>query len=509
MKKKILSLAVATGLVGAASVAQAQMHINDKGLGEALIYPFYSAANGNDTYVHVVNTTDDTKAVKVRFIEAMNSREVLDFNLYLSPEDVWAGVITADPNGNGAMIRTVDNSCTVPQLGTARGSVTEMDNGDMRRDEPFVNFGYTNDEDDSIERTLEGYIEVIEMGQMSPAGSSGSPTPGWAAVHDTNGVPNSCSLLTNFWSSVGGTDGPWTVGEADEGFVPTWNGEGTAGGLYGFGVVINVPQGRATGYDAVAIDDFVADGDPILHENPGDEFPNLNDGQDSATIFDGVTPLTMTFTQADGGSADAVSSLLMSSRIMNDYVVDPAINATTDWVVAMPTKRFYVNVGTQYADVPFNSPWDTELNQACEYIAFDFWDREEAVEISTTGPVFSPRPTQQTGSDLTLCREVSLISFAGSDSALNGSGKILHGIDPGYNEGWASLSFEPSDLNSASRANLQTGARQLESDGGDILSGLPVTGFAVFSYQNGQLEGGVLSNYSASSKHKQEINIAD
>src|SRR5690606_37235273 len=89
------------------------------GLGEALVYPFYSAANGNDTYIHVVNTTEDVKAVKVRFIESQNSQEVLDFNLYLSPQDAWAGVITANPNGDGAMIRTADNSCSVPRLGEA------------------------------------------------------------------------------------------------------------------------------------------------------------------------------------------------------------------------------------------------------------------------------------------------------------------------------------------------------------------------------------------------------
>src|SRR5690606_18908242 len=121
MNKKILSLAVAAGLTGVvAGTAQAAMHVNDKGMGEALVYPFYSTEGGNDTYVHVVNTTAYTKAVKVRFIEARNSQEVLDFNLYLSPEDEWAGVITDAGNG-GAMIRTVDNSCTVPELGTSGG----------------------------------------------------------------------------------------------------------------------------------------------------------------------------------------------------------------------------------------------------------------------------------------------------------------------------------------------------------------------------------------------------
>src|SRR5690606_11158429 len=124
MKKNILSLAVAAALTGVvAGSAQAAMHINDKGMGEALVYPFFSTQGGNDTYVHVVNTTGYTKAVKVRFIEARNSREVLDFNLYLSPEDEWAGAIVATADG-GAMIQTVDTSCTVPELGTSGGGHT-------------------------------------------------------------------------------------------------------------------------------------------------------------------------------------------------------------------------------------------------------------------------------------------------------------------------------------------------------------------------------------------------
>lgn len=45
MNKKILSLAVAAGLTGVvAGTAQAAMHVNDKGMGEALVYPFYSTA---------------------------------------------------------------------------------------------------------------------------------------------------------------------------------------------------------------------------------------------------------------------------------------------------------------------------------------------------------------------------------------------------------------------------------------------------------------------------------
>ena len=45
----------------------------------------------------VVNTTASTKAVKVRFREGKNSAEVLDFNVFLSPFDVWTASITPGP----------------------------------------------------------------------------------------------------------------------------------------------------------------------------------------------------------------------------------------------------------------------------------------------------------------------------------------------------------------------------------------------------------------------------
>src|SRR5690554_1653564 len=92
MKKKLLPLAMLAGLAGAAGTAQA-VYINTDGHGETLIYPYYTVENGQNTYVNITNTTDYYKAVKVRFIEGENSAEVLDFNLYLSPHDVWTGSV--------------------------------------------------------------------------------------------------------------------------------------------------------------------------------------------------------------------------------------------------------------------------------------------------------------------------------------------------------------------------------------------------------------------------------
>ena len=112
MKKNILSVAVASGVAGLALNAQAAMYLNPEGTGEVLLFPYYNAQNGNETSMHIVNTTDKAKAIKVRFMEYVNSQEVLDFNLYMSAGDHFA--FTIFQSGDGGAIVTTDNSCTVP-----------------------------------------------------------------------------------------------------------------------------------------------------------------------------------------------------------------------------------------------------------------------------------------------------------------------------------------------------------------------------------------------------------
>src|SRR5437868_14216437 len=122
-KRKSLYAALAgLGALGATGAAQA-VNVNPDGLGQALIYPYYTtradaAGNTYNSLLSVVNSTSSAKAVKVRFLEGKNSREVLDFNLYLSPRDVWvAGILPAGvAAGGGAGVFTPDKSCTTPTV---------------------------------------------------------------------------------------------------------------------------------------------------------------------------------------------------------------------------------------------------------------------------------------------------------------------------------------------------------------------------------------------------------
>jgi hypothetical protein len=156
MNRKNLTAAVLAGLAGAAGLAgTAQaVNLNPDGLGQVLIYPYFTSNDGNQTVLSVVNTTDQAKAVKVRFLEGYNSREVLDFNLYLSAYDVWVAGI-ADVEGTPNLF-IPDTSCTVPYL-YGMGIDAGMEYGMQ----PFLPFAYTGKNTDGARPTSAAQPKVI------------------------------------------------------------------------------------------------------------------------------------------------------------------------------------------------------------------------------------------------------------------------------------------------------------------------------------------------------------
>ena len=163
--KKSLHVALAgLSTLGLAGAAEAVM-VNPNGLGQVLIYPYYTVRNGYNvgpvsaapfnTLLSIVNTTNSTKAVKVRFREGKASKEVLDFNVFLSPFDMWTaavepGVGITGSDIAGAMIETQDNSCTIPNFVKGVGV-------------PFRTTLLNDVIGSSDDRLTEGYFEVFEM----------------------------------------------------------------------------------------------------------------------------------------------------------------------------------------------------------------------------------------------------------------------------------------------------------------------------------------------------------
>lgn len=480
MKRNLINMAVLSTL-GLAGTAGA---VTTSSLGEVLIYPYYSVRSGNDTIITVVNTQGTAKAVKVRFLESKNSREVLDFNLYLSPHDVWTGAISQ--TASGAKIATGDTSCTVPAI--PAGGVE------------FRNFQYTGSnadgEDGSLNRTREGYVEIIEMGTVNHVDidpSSATVFFDTAVTHTSSGVPANCAAVVNGWKSGG------IFTTTDLGFG---NGlSSPAGGMMGTGTLINVTNGTDFSFDPIAMDDFASSPN---HSAPGDLFPALTDADPfSVTFYQGSA---IASNWINGRPADAVSALFMRTAVLNEYTVEPTLAAGTDWVVNFPTKRFYVSpdidTDADSVDKNYFRPFtqDFKLNGACEEVALTIYDREE--RTTTTDVDFSPLPPVGKNS---LCWEVNVVTFNGTN--VLGSALALNIPTSGFNSGWLRMGF-PDVTGAGATDGVGNPTREIVDDANTTYAGLPVIGFGVQEYVNGNL-GGVLSNYGGSFVHKYNRSISD
>lgn len=526
MKRNTLTTAVVAGLTGMAGMVSVSnaVNVNPDGMGQVLLYPYYSARGGNDTLISIVNTTERGKAVKIRFIEALNSREVLDFNIYMSPYDVWTAVVTAE--GEGGKVITSDTTCTVPYFYNATAGFGEQ---------AFLDFEYAptaarDGGPTGIERTASGYIEVIEMGTLlatpekKPKATEATYVA-WAVKHAA-GVPGDCQALVNAWTDYQGATTTDTLGG---GWVaaPTFGfdtDQGVSGGIYGAASIINVADGTMFSYNATAIDGFFDAGD-MSHTDPGNLLPSLASGTgDTSYVFSGGAVLTHTWSE----TFEAVNAVITHDKIMNEYVTDAEIGARTEWVVTMPTKRLHTD-GLSTALPPFTRGWyesgtgaNKKWNFACEDLTFSFYDREERpdpVTPATPGPkppVVSPQPppgeTVTPTPDLfQLCREANVIRFASDDSVPAASEILKEPVRTGtvfgyvnfelpYTEGWVAIDLANVDEDSTVFAT--TPIRQNQAENGDFLNGLPVIGFGVTTYTNGNIGAGVLANYGGTFAHR-------
>ena len=109
---------------------------NTKQAGDALIFPAYYVGNGWETHLRVINTSSTNAVVaKVVIYAGDDSRELRDFNIYLSAGDVWTGTIKVDEDGQAKLIST-DDSSPLPGGGMADA------NNPMKSDPIDVSAGY-------------------------------------------------------------------------------------------------------------------------------------------------------------------------------------------------------------------------------------------------------------------------------------------------------------------------------------------------------------------------------
>lgn len=472
--------------------------LDPRGGGQVLLYPLYSVDRGNQTLMSIVNTSARGKALHVAFHEGFDNRTVLNFNLYLGPYDVWtAGIFSVDENGPAAIL-TRDKSCTVPSF----GSVQYV---------PFRNYGYSGAQSDGgssgLERTREGTIEVIEMGSLV----SGSPAA-VAAAHGDNGVPANCAALVQAWIAP---DGFWVQDSTRDLGNPT-------GGLFGGAALVNVANGTMWSYNAAALEEFRQDpGDVprgtrnsvVLHRVGSDPHPNLADALTdpsrdiaaASVLIDGK--LVRAEYPAATRAIDAVTAALASDTLSNDYVVESAIGAQSEWIIDLPTKSFYTDpaIVGDAGVAPFMGVFGT--TGYCMTARAAVFDREERTEVGC-GPIGVPPPGYHCPTVVELCNVVQTAPFEQtgisaptaetSSSFLAPRLSVVFGSGTprqlGFASGWMRLELASSPGDGAHRMR--------PANDGTVFEGLPAIGFLATNYVNSAALPGLLANYSGAFAHR-------
>lgn len=476
IRKKLVTLAVASAVSGGAMLMAAPAHamnVSQNNVGQVLLFPYYTVKNGFDTIFSVTNTSDRTAVFKIRWREALNSREVLDFNVVLSPFDVWNGVVTASDNG-GAVIRTWDKTCTAPRLpgmvanadraaADAKGEVafsTGRFAGSAQISGSFGDGGAT-----TIDRVQEGYFEVILMGVSSRRTDVSTNVLEYSAKHD-GGVPRDCEAVDNLFVDV-----------ADLSYLGAPQNI-----LKGHVTYINVASGKAIDAEPTAIEDFRTVGNIVAA--PGDLMPDLSSGDAVSMVrlfSDGeaVNAISMT------GSQDAVTNLLQASAVVNEFATGGG-NTSTSWVVTFPTKHHYtdqysVDTGTSSgtALAPFSN-WFASDGKSCDDINMSLYNREEGSVEHEDSTQFSPVTNPL--NIVELCYEANVIDF--NSSSVFGSGTNRLEVDTSNvgTSGWARLEFseDPAAV-----------------DGLNGFFGLPTIGFSAIMRDGAD----ATVNYGSSTEH--------
>lgn len=478
MKKSSIALGVAALLastayagISATSTSAVSMAVNPNGVGHQLVVPYYSVQNGNVTLLNIVNhDTSNGKAVKVRFRGAANSDDVFDFQVLLSPGDVWTAAVTTDANGV-ARLSTADKSCTIP-------------NGGVNVSFPTGRLD-TYSTKSVAEQTREGYIEIINMADIPKNPDSSSL---YANIKHVNGVPGNCAAAEtklkslalldaghNEMVSVGlanpttGLSADWII--LNQSKVSTWTGSAVAlqavdgSGNAATGNIVFSPQLQiGGGVGATTTSLWTADQILVQASTTGVtpqpyDFPDLS------------TP----YVSSSGTQVSTIDQVILThvalntTSIANEFVTDPAIGAMTDWVITQPVRRYYAavnykggtdgktatalytdmngsatgngNVYETYAKMSDRVLCLREKAQGDTFLSRQVRDREETLADAANVTVSPAEP----GALLLLCGEAAVMSFnAGSTSGPSSLDATLarNNIEVPYTDGWMRLNTQ-------------------------------------------------------------------
>jgi len=464
-KKLALASAVAVAGVGFTTTVGASStdnSINNENSGDAAIIPYYNVAGGYVTGVHIINTSDRTTPVKVRLRQRSDSEDVLDFNVVMSPKDVWTGIIKARESDGAVTMTSSDTTCTVPLM-TSSG----------------LSAGLVADE---------GYVEIFAMAQPVANAdtarvstyTAGEMAPVAIAAKHVAGVPRDCEFVKDNFvrnkSSVAPStsgNGVWTsaltgaVGmlgaQTVTSFQTTTWGDAAEDTLKVSWFIREQDAGWEVGGSAQHIQNFIDDpsmsnqssaiGGLETYADPlGFDFPNINGGSMTLTTVGATGTSDSAFAAgADAGDQERNSLTkltvggadnLSRTSASNDWVykVGDGTEITADWVVAFPGQ---LNLCRDANDIGYTAATGKYTGGVTVSIAA--YDREEGVYtvVPDDDIVVSPAPPGAVAPTAKLTEEVNLIRFSDDAEPVGAFGDVSAKVVPanGFENGWAMVSM--------------------------------------------------------------------
>ncbi len=362
MKKRIRQFAAILGAASGMALSNAQatvalegatasgFQVNPSGVGHFLVVPYFTTQAGNAMLLSLINMDEvNGKAVKLRFRSARNADALLDFQVFLAPGDMWTANVSQNAQGLSSLV-TEDASCTKPaksQLNTMPFQVGRLD--------PSITHA------ERAAQTREGYVEIVTMADIAPTAGGLFPlidlydgrarcadaaaNKAWSALDVDRPGRNAYAALGLTPPSTG-LSANWTIINVPKAL--TWSGaalaiEAHSGGKPALGNLAFFPQ--TTGLAANA-QKYSAD--PLFAGAAAPVAAQMNDLPDLST------PYVVGAGQANQQAA-ALADLLAVKAVANEFWTEPAIDAATDWVFSMPTRRFAV--GRNYKVAKGEGTW--------------------------------------------------------------------------------------------------------------------------------------------------------
>lgn len=346
------------------------VNISPNGKGEFLLIPYYNITNDYNATVNIFNHDDKGKAVKIHVRESHNGFSVLSYNVYLAPEDSWTFALGPHTSTTATKPIGWHNQASGKQVSFDQSCAPDLNK--MGHEFTGEAFNIPSEPTRDFSRTLEGFIEIIEMATIEPDSDLHHKL-----IAGSNGNPVDCQSVTDMWQA----NGVWTESSTNQLLPPS-------GTLSAEATLINSPEGIQFPIEALAFANFFED-DVIFHTAPNSNEPTLNNGMNKAVLVNNGQIRNLEFEKSE----DAVSALLMKDTIAFQYVTETNIAGATETGITFPTRRFYINYSIQ------SPPFDHGLTNSNCYAKrgsntyyLSTFDRNGIYNYPGTGVLGAPIP---------------------------------------------------------------------------------------------------------------------